>query len=557
MFNRNIMLASILALTATASIAAEPLFLPANSLQNNAVSASAVASPFAGDRKVVSSHAGLRLNPAAASATELNLDLPDGKQLTARRVNRYTTSSGSTVWIGKHVMANGSLAADAVTAAGEETILVERQGRITGTMRSGGKLYRIRSAADGSHVLAEVDASRFPPDHSVRDYQSLVAQSKPINAPAKAVGSGPAEFAQFDQQARAAAVSSDNTGFALATPSVIRVLVNYTSAAKTAAGDIDALIDLSIAETNQGYVNSNVNARLELAYKAPVTYTQSGIQATDRDRYAATNDGYMDEIHTQRTTYAADVGILIVNDGDESCGIAKAIGATASSAFAAVHWDCSTGNLSFGHEIGHLYGARHNPENDGTTTPYAYGHGYWAPNSAWRTVMAYPCSAKTCPRLNYWSSPLLTYTDGQKMGTSANSDNARVLNERAAVLAAFLGAPATGVSVTNTADYAIPDNNTTGVSSPISVTTAGNAGTVTVDVNIVHTYIGDLVVDLIAPDGVVYNLQNRAGGSADNIVQSYSVNVGAKSRVGTWKLRASDRASGDTGYINSWTFKSL
>ena len=553
MLNRHIIVASILAMGTTASIAAEPLFFQNTTMMKDGITA---VSPFATDKKVVRSSAGLRLNPAATNATELNLNLPDGRQLKATRVNRYTTRSGSTVWIGKHLQANSStLAADmAASSAGEETILVEREGRIMGSMRSGGKLYRIRSAADGSHAVAEIDVSRFPPDHKENEYQSVVGQSKAQHAHGKALGSAPSEVAQFDQQARA---TSTANAVALATPSVIRVLVNYTSSAKTAAGDIDALIDLSMAETNQGYVNSNINARVELAHKAAVTYTQSGTQSTDRDRYAATSDGYMDEIHTQRNTYAADVGMLIVNDGDESCGIAKAIGATTTSAFAVVHWDCSTGNLSFGHELGHLFGARHNPENDGTTTPYAYGHGYWAPNAAWRTIMAYPCSAKTCPRLNYWSSPLITYTDSQKMGTSANSDNARVLNERAAVLAAFRGAVPTAVTGTNTADYTIPDNNTTGASSPISISTAGNAGTVTVDVNIVHTYSGDLVVDLIAPDNTVYTLQSRVGGSADNIVKSFTVNVGAKSRVGTWKLRVSDRSASDTGYINSWTFKSL
>jgi subtilisin-like proprotein convertase family protein len=75
---------------------------------------------------------------------------------------------------------------------------------------------------------------------------------------------------------------------------------------------------------------------------------------------------------------------------------------------------------------------------------------------------------------------------------------------------------------------------------------------VSVNVNIVHTYKGDLVVDLIHPDGTVYNLHNRSGGSADNINQTYSVNVGAKPRAGTWNLRVRDLASIDTGYINSW-----
>jgi subtilisin-like proprotein convertase family protein len=143
------------------------------------------------------------------------------------------------------------------------------------------------------------------------------------------------------------------------------------------------------------------------------------------------------------------------------------------------------------------------------------------------------------------------------MGTTTRNNNARVLNERAAVLAAFrAGGASSAVVVSNTGDYTIPDNNATGASSPVTVATAGNAGSVTADVNIIHPYVGDLVVDLIGPDGVVYNLQSRAGGSGDNIQKSFNVAVGAKPRVGTWKLRVTDRAAQDTGHIESWTFKS-
>ncbi|MBT2459272.1 M4 family metallopeptidase [Streptomyces sp. ISL-86] len=103
----------------------------------------------------------------------------------------------------------------------------------------------------------------------------------------------------------------------------------------------------------------------------------------------------------------------------------------------------------------------------------------------------------------------------------------------------------------NTNDYQIADNST--VESPIAVTRAGNApSTLKVDVNIVHTYVGDLRVDLVAPDGTVYNLRNRSGGSADNIVQSFTVNASSEVAQGTWKLRVADLASLDTGYINSW-----
>jgi hypothetical protein len=103
----------------------------------------------------------------------------------------------------------------------------------------------------------------------------------------------------------------------------------------------------------------------------------------------------------------------------------------------------------------------------------------------------------------------------------------------------------------NTADYAINDNAT--VESPITVTRSGNApSTLKVDVDIKHTYVGDLRVDLVAPDGTVYNLRNRTGGSADDILQSFTVNASSEVANGVWKLRVADLASADVGKIDSW-----
>ena len=106
---------------------------------------------------------------------------------------------------------------------------------------------------------------------------------------------------------------------------------------------------------------------------------------------------------------------------------------------------------------------------------------------------------------------------------------------------------------TNTTDYAINDNST--VESPISVSgRSGNApSSVPVAVDIRHTYIGDLKVDLVAPDGSLYNLHNRTGTSTDNIIKTYTVNLSTEALNGTWKLRVNDNAAADTGYINSWS----
>jgi subtilisin family serine protease len=106
---------------------------------------------------------------------------------------------------------------------------------------------------------------------------------------------------------------------------------------------------------------------------------------------------------------------------------------------------------------------------------------------------------------------------------------------------------------TNGTDYPIADFAT--VNSPITVSGRSGNGSATtpVAVNIIHTYRGDLVVDLVAPDGSVYNLHNRSGGSADNINQTYTVNLSSEALNGTWNLRVRDAAFFDTGLIDSWS----
>ena len=117
------------------------------------------------------------------------------------------------------------------------------------------------------------------------------------------------------------------------------------------------------------------------------------------------------------------------------------------------------------------------------------------------------------------------------------------------------GGGGTTQTYTNGTDVSIPDNNATGITSTITVSgRTGNAPSNTqVAVNIVHTYSGDLVVELVAPDGSVYTLQSRVGGSADNIVKTFTTNLSSEAINGAWKLRVKDRASTDTGYINSWS----
>ncbi|MFE9022870.1 S8 family serine peptidase [Streptomyces sp. NPDC007808] len=111
-----------------------------------------------------------------------------------------------------------------------------------------------------------------------------------------------------------------------------------------------------------------------------------------------------------------------------------------------------------------------------------------------------------------------------------------------------------GTTFASTSAVSIPDNGSA-VESPITVSgRSGNApSALQVGVDITHTYRGDLVIDLVAPDGTSFRLKAASSSdSADNVITTYSVNASAESANGTWKLRVQDTAAQDTGRINSW-----
>jgi immune inhibitor A len=106
----------------------------------------------------------------------------------------------------------------------------------------------------------------------------------------------------------------------------------------------------------------------------------------------------------------------------------------------------------------------------------------------------------------------------------------------------------------------IPDNDETGIESIIDVNKDGIVRQIAVKLDISHSYIGDLRVELIAPSGQAVTLHKQEGTNADNLRKTYSVSshpaltdmVGLKAS-GSWTLRVSDRANADIGKLNSWS----
>ncbi len=111
---------------------------------------------------------------------------------------------------------------------------------------------------------------------------------------------------------------------------------------------------------------------------------------------------------------------------------------------------------------------------------------------------------------------------------------------------------ADGCSGANDTDVEIPDNTTVRSTIDLTGCSITPSATSQVEVHIVHTYIGDLVVSLIGPDGTAHVLQSRTGSSTHNIDQTYSVDLSGESSSGVWTLQVQDAAALDTGYIDNW-----
>ncbi|WP_282692787.1 S8 family serine peptidase [Streptomyces sp. CC208A] len=139
-------------------------------------------------------------------------------------------------------------------------------------------------------------------------------------------------------------------------------------------------------------------------------------------------------------------------------------------------------------------------------------------------------------------------------GTCSGGCGAGIADAAKTVDAVTGGTTQPGTVFTNDANVTISDNTT--VSSSIAVTgLTGNApADLKVDVDIKHTWRGDLVIDLVAPDGTVRNLKtSNSSDSADNVLATYTVDASSEVANGTWKLQVRDVYSGDTGYIDSWS----
>jgi subtilisin family serine protease len=76
------------------------------------------------------------------------------------------------------------------------------------------------------------------------------------------------------------------------------------------------------------------------------------------------------------------------------------------------------------------------------------------------------------------------------------------------------------------------------------------------NLDLAHSYRGDLVVKLTSPSGKTATISDRAGGSADDLKGSFDLSAfKGESAKGTWTLTVEDKARRDTGTLKNWSLE--
>uniref|UniRef100_A0ACD5GWI3 M12 family metallo-peptidase n=1 Tax=Desertifilum tharense IPPAS B-1220 TaxID=1781255 RepID=A0ACD5GWI3_9CYAN len=340
---------------------------------------------------------------------------------------RPSTDNSSTVRIGE------------IEGIPESQVILVNDGEVISGNISlpDGRFFHIRFVGNNVHAIREIDPAKLPQG----DPTDTLPGAEPNN------GLSNSEAEHFSSQFLNSSAEFGSSFSAVADEtSLLDVMVVYTPSSRLAAQGntaLNTLINLAVEETNLGYAKSGVIQRIRLVHTAEVAYTETANEPFSNALDAVTKpaDGLIDNVHSLRNTYSADLVSFWIND-NRSGGLGWVMQNPSygfeNYGFSVVHYGFASGpSYSFAHEFGHNQGATHNIEDaynqqgQIVSGAFPYSFGYRDPGGAFRTIMAYDIRNSfgfgTVPPINYWSNPDLTY-QGRPLGIPGQADNRLTLN---------------------------------------------------------------------------------------------------------------------------------
>ena len=232
---------------------------------------------------------------------------------------------------------------------------------------------------------------------------------------------------------------------------VIDLMIIYTPAAATWAGGtagINNVIAQAMSRAQTAMDNSHIPITFRLIHSAQISYTESGSSNTDIDRLQKTSDGYLDEAHTWRTQYGADI-VSLMTTANDTGGLGYLLNSTGGSpayAFNLTRVQQAATTYTVIHEVGHNMGAHHHKAQNVQPGPglYSYAAGWrWTGTNGLRycSVMSYDSGTYytdglTHTRVGYFSNPTVNH-QGVSTGDANDGDNARTLSNVRGVVSAY------------------------------------------------------------------------------------------------------------------------
>lgn len=370
------------------------------------------------------------VNPEVLKRNQIAISLFEGKSIIAKCKYRAQEYDQTQCWIGEVDGYPGSTVA-----------VTQHEGTIAGNISFGDELFQINQIPNGNYIIFKVDSNSLPSGCSPIPVDEYMLQDAKAN----------------DFEASEANVN-DNNSSNLTPPRVeaaasngqtqIDIMLLYTTASRLRFGrpSLEAQIINAVESANQAYRNSSIPMRLKLVHMAETNYRESNMNKS-LDDLQNKKDGRMDEIHSWRDKYGADL-VSLVSEDNRYCGLAFTMTDTNRSfapfAFSVISSDClSTHTLA--HELGHNQGNTHDRSstNGSGAYPYSFGHRRCTgDDTGFRTIMSYPCSR--VEYINYFSNPKISYnkfpTGIDHARDSRNSaDCAKSMTNTAKIVASFRG----------------------------------------------------------------------------------------------------------------------